>query len=246
MGNTGSAYRRHIEKMTLPVIPTISPSLVENGSISLPLVGPFHVYMTTPFSLLVQDFDPNTTQIPPNILPAPWWRPDWLFGPRFEAPPYAGTRAVVLAHPALTEELWPKLSALLFGKAEPKMYTVISSTIEDWQHALDSDFSWAFATGVTDDDIDNIRAVVLKTTNDPSRPGQFTVEQLRAEEDAAWKRVLADTEPWESPEETEIDVEITRRNRALLRYMRDRDITISDEKKLAEKQSDDSGRLPLW
>ena len=242
MGNTSSVYRRHIERMTPLVIPTISPSIVENESISLPLVGPFHVYMTTPFSLLVQDFDPNT-KIPPGIQPAPWWRPNWLFGPRFETPCYAGSWALFLTNPAFSKELWPKLSALLFGKEEPALHSIINCNIEDWQQVIDSNLLWAFSTGVTDDNIDNIKAVVLKPINDPSRPGRFTVEELGPVEDAAWKRVLGDTEPWESPEEsqeTDIDVEMRRRNFALSWYMRDRGMIPSDEKKFAEKESVES------
>ncbi|KAK3291592.1 uncharacterized protein B0H64DRAFT_478334 [Chaetomium fimeti] len=233
---TITAHRRLMEQLVLAAMPVIPVSLAENESINLPLNGPIHVHITIPFSLLVKDFDPKTTQVPPRMKAGPWWRPTWLFGYRYETPTHPEVKAFDLTSPAFRQELWPKLSVLLFGKEEVTMYSVTGCDIQDWEHAAASNIVWSFATGVTDDNVDRARAVVLKLNNHPSRPGLFTVEELEGAEDAAWKKVLMDTEPWEeTPEESAVDVEMTRRNRGLYQYMRDRDVRPSDEKGFVEK-----------
>ncbi|KAH6842361.1 hypothetical protein B0I37DRAFT_381748 [Chaetomium sp. MPI-CAGE-AT-0009] len=238
---TTTTYSRHhiYRTMALPVVPTIPVSLVDNGSISLPLDGPLHVYITVPFSLLVKDFDPNTTRVPPWVQPAPWWWPTWLFGPRYKTPTNAEIKAYSIASPVFQEQLWPKLSALLFGKEEPALYTVVGSDIKDWEHAAASHLFWTLATGVTDENVDRIKAVVLTPISSASRPGLFTVEELGAVEEAAWKKSLMDTVQWEfleGEERSPVDFEINKRNHGLFQYMRHRDYRPSDEKQPVEKE----------
>ncbi|KAK4096317.1 hypothetical protein N658DRAFT_364857 [Parathielavia hyrcaniae] len=101
----------------------IPVSLIGNGPISLPLKheAPIHIHITIPYSLLVKDFDPNTTPVP--VLERPrCWLITRLFERRRETPSDAPDKACLIAWPVF-HRVWPKLSTLLIGKEEPSLYS---------------------------------------------------------------------------------------------------------------------------
>jgi hypothetical protein len=159
----------------------ISVSLVGDPPISLPLEHSesVHVHITIPFSLLVQDFDPNTTQVPQWERPR-CWLATRLFGRRYETPTTDIIKVCLLAFPIFEHRVWSKLSVLLFGKEERRMNSNMGSDATEWERASASNLFWVFSKGVTDDDIDHVRAVVLKAS--PSMGGTsgmlFTVEEM--------------------------------------------------------------------
>ncbi|KAK4236516.1 hypothetical protein C8A03DRAFT_16845, partial [Achaetomium macrosporum] len=194
----------------VPKIMEIPVSLVRNEPISLPLVHrPYHVHVTIPFSLLVKDFDPNTTRVPEMERPQSWWATR-LFGRRYKTPTDAAAKAFTVAYPAYRYEVWPKLSALLFGKEQPVMHSVSGSDTEDWERAGDSNLFWVFSTGVTDDDTDLVGAVVLKADPRPCSTGGivFTVEEMGEREKAAWKTAWMDVVLYKSPGAGESGVDL--------------------------------------
>lgn len=200
------------------------PVSLEAGSMSLPIKdGPIHIHVTIPFSLLVKDFDPNTTRVPQMERPRPWWWPARLFRGRHEIPTDAATDAATktftLARPAFSNQVWPRLSTLLFGKEELTLYCSVGSDAKDWEHADTSNFMWAFSTGVTEDDINRTRAVLLKASPYGTGGILFTAEEIGEKEKAAWKTAWMDLAPYKSPGESDIDCAMTRKNQALYRYM---------------------------
>jgi hypothetical protein len=205
----------------------IPVSLVKNESISLPLDGPLHVHITIPFSLLVKDFDPNTNPIPQMKRHRPSWWPTSLFGRWFEPPTHDITKIFDVVNPAYYGQVWPKLSALLFGREEPTMYCIVGSDAEDWERAGVSNLFWTFytGTGVADDndgDIEHARAVVLKASHSPCGKGGavFTVEEMGEKDKAGWKTTWMDVVPYKpSAGESDVDVAMMRKNQALHRYM---------------------------
>lgn len=201
----------------------VSVSFNENGPISLQLkhVAPIHIHIMMPFSLLVKDFDPNTTQVP-NLERRRSWLATRLFGRRYETPVDVMTKIFLLTCPAFHNLVWPKLSTLLFGKEEPMMYSHLSSDKEEWERARASTVSWAFSTRITDDDIGDMRAVILKASPNPDGPGGilFTVEEMGEREKAAWKtawKVLVPPTPSPSDGESDVDLAMARKNNALCR-----------------------------
>jgi hypothetical protein len=40
-----------------------------------------------------------------------------------------------VVNPVYYGQVWPKLSALLFGREEPTMYCIVGSDAEDWERA---------------------------------------------------------------------------------------------------------------
>ncbi|EAQ85358.1 predicted protein [Chaetomium globosum CBS 148.51] len=205
--------------------PTMAaPISVEAGSMSLPIKdGPIHIHASIPFSLLVKDFDPNTAQVPQTERPRPWWSPARLFKGQHEIPTDAAadaaTKTFALARPAFSDQVWPRLSTLLFGKEEPTLYCSVGSDAEDWEGADTSNSIWVFSTGVTEDDIDRTRALLLKANPDGTGGILFTAEELGEEQKAAWKTAWVDVAPYKSPGESDIDCAMTRKNQALYRYM---------------------------
>ncbi|KAK4152139.1 hypothetical protein C8A00DRAFT_16513 [Chaetomidium leptoderma] len=205
--------------MAIPAIPAIPVSLAENESISLPLERrPCHIHITIPFSLLVKDFDPNTAQVPQLELPRSWWWPTRLFGRRYETLTDATTKAVTIAHPTY-RQVWPKLSALLFGKEETTLYSVLGSDAKDWERAGASNIFWAFSTGVTDDDIVHARAIVLKASPCGTGGILFTVEEMGERDKVAWKTAWMDVVLYKSAGESDVDLAMARKNHALYRHM---------------------------
>jgi hypothetical protein len=201
----------------------IPVSLVENDRINLPLNHdvPIHVHVTIPFSLLVPDCDPNSTPVPKLERPR-CWLATRLFGRQYETPTDAMTKTVLVVSPAFHHPVWPKLSALLFGKEQRNMYTHLISDATEWEHANASNISWAFSTGVTDDDIDNVSAVVLKAGPGLCGTGGilFTVEEMGERHKAAWKRAWMELPPPMSPGsgESGVDLAMDRKNNALSRF----------------------------
>ena len=196
-------------------------SLVGHGPISLPLKheAPIHAQIRIPFSLLVKDFDPETTQVPQWEVPRSWLA-NRLFGRRYESPTDAGTKVFLVACPVFHHKVWPKLSTLLFGKKERVMYSHSGSDVEEWERAGASNLFWAFSTGVTDEDVDNVRAVVLKASPCPDGTGGilFTAEEMDEGENAAWKtawEVRVPPTPSPSDRESDIDIAMERKNSVL-------------------------------
>jgi hypothetical protein len=111
------------------------------------------------------------------------------------------------------------LSTLLFGKEEPTLYCIVGSDAKDWAHAGTSNSVWAFSTGVTEDDIDHTRAVLLKASPCGTGGILFTVEEMGEREKAAWKTAWMDLAPYKSPGESDVDCAMTRKNQALYQYM---------------------------
>jgi hypothetical protein len=167
-------------------------SLVGNRPISLPLKheAPIHVHITIPFSLLVKDFDPNTTRVPVLEKPGSWLATR-LLGPRYKTPTDAPTKAFLVACPVFHRQVWPKLSTLLFGKEERMMYSHSGCDAKAWERAGASNLFWAFSTGVTDDDIGRVNAVVLTASPAPDGAGGilFTAEEMGEREQEAWKTI---------------------------------------------------------
>ncbi|KAH6856118.1 hypothetical protein B0I37DRAFT_366605 [Chaetomium sp. MPI-CAGE-AT-0009] len=230
----------------------IPVSLVGNGPISLPLKheAPIHVQITIPFSLLVKDFDPNTTQVPHLERPRSWLA-NRLFGRRYTFPTDAPTKAFLVASPVFESQVWPKLGASLFGKMERIgiMYSHATSDAEKWERAGASNLFWAFSTGVTDEDISNVRAVVLKASPGPAGAGGilFTVEEMDEREKAAWKSAwevlgpFTPSPPWRDGE-SDVDLAMERKNNALCR-LKAGWVTFprpSNEKESSEKESSES------
>lgn len=201
--------------MTIPI------SLTKNESISLPLKhGPFHVYITIPFSLVVRDFDPSTTPVPKWEVPRSWLAAR-LFGRQYETPTDAETKATLLVSPTFYHKIWPRLSTLLFGKEEPMMETIVGSDAEDWERTGASNHFWAFATGVTDDDIDRVRAIVLKGSLSSTGGILFAVEEMGEKGRAAWKEAwVGGVARRKSRDESDVEFAMGRKNGALYRYMR--------------------------
>jgi hypothetical protein len=201
----------------------IPVSLIGNESISLPLrhEAPIHLHITIPFSLLVKDFDPNTTQVP-VLEPPRSWLATRLFGRRYKTPKDAMTKAFLVACPAFHNQVWPKLSTLLFGREEGIMYSCSGCDAVDWERAGASNLCWAFSTGTTDDDIGRVRAVVLTARPGPDGTGGilFTAEEMGEGEKAAWKTAwmtLVPPTPAPGHGESEVDLAMGRKNNALYR-----------------------------
>jgi hypothetical protein len=204
--------------MTIPV------SLVENASIDLPLKhGPFHVHVTIPFSLLVRDFDPNTTRVPQMERPQ-CWLATRLFGRRYDTPTDVVTKVVMVAYPVYHHQVWPELSTLLFGKEEPRMYSVSGSDAKEWERVGASNLFWAFSRGVADDDIEHTRAVVLKASCSPCSAGgiMFSVEEVGEKGKAAWKAAWMGVVLYKEPSagESDADLAMGKKNHGLYRYIR--------------------------
>ena len=219
----------------------IPVSLVGRESISLPLEhGPIHVHVTIPFSFLVKDFDPNTAPVPQVQRPRSWWRPTWLFGRRYEPLTEPASRALILATP-YHDHVWQQLSLSLFGKHESMLYCVVGSDIEDWESASVGTLSWAFATGATDDDIDHVRAIVLKANDSLDKEGRirFTVEEMDETKKAAWKAVWVGMVRYTSRQdgESEVDLAMLNKNSALHRLMASWALRASNEKESLENHS---------
>ncbi len=178
----------------------ISVSVVGKGPISLPLKYdvPIHIAVTIPFSLLRTDFDPNTTPVPH------WERPrsrlgTLLFGRRYETLPHASGQAHFLANSILYDRVWPKLSTMLFGQEERFLYSHMTSDAREWEKIGTANIFWVCATGITDDDISNVRAIVLTASPGLDGTGEgvlFTVEEMGETEKAAWKRDWMAMPPW--------------------------------------------------
>jgi hypothetical protein len=223
----------------------IPVSLVGKGPISLPLQceAPIHLSITIPFSLLVKDFDPNTTQVPQCEKPRSWLATR-LFGRQYETPTDATSKTLLLVSPALRNRVWSKLSTLLFGKEEPIMYLHSASDVREWKHAGAANVFWAFATGITEDHIGDVRALVL--TASPGGPDDdgtggvlFTVDEMGDAEKAAWKTawtVLPPIRPSPDDEgEFEADLAMENKNRALCRLKAGWvDLQVSSEKESFE------------
>ncbi|KAK3290198.1 uncharacterized protein B0H64DRAFT_413614 [Chaetomium fimeti] len=197
---------------------------LEAESMSLPIKdGPIHVHVTIPFSLLVKDFDPNTTPVPQMERPRPWWWPARLFKGQHEIPTdaatVAATKTFALARPAFSDQIWPRLSTLLFGKEELTIYSIVGSDAKDWEHANTSKSIWTFSTGVTDDNIDCTRAVLLKASPCGTGGILFTAKEIGEREKAAWKTSWMDVVPYKSPGESDVDCAMMRKNQALYQYM---------------------------
>jgi len=110
--SSSSCSRHHIDRtMDIPV------SAIGKGPISLPLKCdvPIHIAVTIPFSLLMKDFDPNTTPAPEWERPRSWLG-TLLFGRRWETIPYASSMANLLASPTLYDRVWPQLSTILWAR----------------------------------------------------------------------------------------------------------------------------------
>jgi hypothetical protein len=129
--------------------------------------------------------------------------------------------------------IWPKLSTLLFGKEQRSMYSHSASDVREWEHAIAGNIFWAFSIGgVTEDDIDDVRALVLTAANHAGADGNgvgggvlFTVEEMGETEKAAWKTawtVLPPPlcRPWPGDAgESDADLAMERKNGALCRVM---------------------------
>lgn len=153
-------------------------SFVGVNSASLPLEdGPFHVDITIPFSLVMQDSDLTLAQIQSRES----WA-TWLFRRQHKTTPVS--RAVQLALPRL-RQIWQQLSALLFGREEPTLYAVLACDADHWDRIADSNIFWTVSTGVTNND--SARVVVLKADEDSMRGGiRFTWEEMGENEKMTW------------------------------------------------------------
>jgi hypothetical protein len=186
----------------------------ENG------LGPLHIYITTPFSLLVRDFHPNTTLVPKTEQPRSWWQKLGLFRRRRDGTPDdACVKACLLGFGPFHYDVWPKLSTLLFGKEEHRLYTTVGSDAKEWEGLGDSNLSWSFSTGVTDDDIDRVRAIVLEASEGPTGSIQFTLEEIDEKQRADWKSYYESAPRYRLPGESVIDAEMGLKISALYRYM---------------------------
>jgi hypothetical protein len=139
-----------------------------------------------------------------------------------------------MASPILHSYIWPKLSTLLFGKEQRSiMYSHSASDVREWEHAIAGNVFWVFSIGpgVTEDDIGDVRAVVLTAANHPGPDGDgaggvlFTVEEMGETDKAAWKTAWTVLPPpiccpWPGDAgESDADLAMERKNGALCRVM---------------------------
>ncbi|KAK3902451.1 hypothetical protein C8A05DRAFT_15491, partial [Staphylotrichum tortipilum] len=216
--SSSSSCSRHYIDRTMD----ISVSVIGKGPISLPLKRdvPIHIAVTIPFSLLMTDFDPNTTPVPQMERPR-FWLGTLLFGRRYEPPRYASSKAQFLTNPILCDRVWPKLSTILFGQEERFLYSHMTSDAREWEKIGTANIFWVCATGITDDDISNVRAVVLTASPGLDGTGEgvlFTVEEIGQTEKAAWKRAWTAMPAWTADlGESDADLAMERKNGALCR-----------------------------
>lgn len=234
-------------------------SVIGKGPISLPLKRdvPIHIAVTIPFSLLMKDFDPNTTPVPQLERPRSWLG-TLLFGRRYEPPRYASSKAHFLANPILCDRVWPKLSTILFGQEERYLYSHMTSDAREWEKIGTANIFWVCATGITDDDISNVRAVVLTASPAAGLDGTgegvlFTVEEMGETEKAAWKRAWTAMPAWTVPPsicgqadvgESDADLAMERKNSALCRLKAGFvELPLSGEKESFEKYGLREGKV---
>ncbi len=205
--------------MDIHQVMDIPVSLYGNGPISLPLnhEAPIHLHITIPVSLLVKDFDPNTTQVPKTEY-SRCWLATRLFGRRCKTTTHVPTKIYLVTSPVFHHQVWPKLSTLLFGKEKDKMYCCFGSDAKDWKRAGASNVSFAFSTGITDDDIDHVRAVVLKAGPDGAGGILFTAEEMGESDKAAWKRAWMVLAVPATPPVSDVEWAMLEKNSALYRF----------------------------
>lgn len=172
-------------KSTMTAIPVF---VVPKPEIPLPLKEDdgYHVHVIVPFSLIVRDLDPNATRAPVTLEHRrfTWWATR-LFGRWKEISSEPQLEAIGIANPHLTN-IWPRLSAILFGREEPARYSMTACDVEDWKHVNGSHVFWTAFVGAIDNT--NTRVVVLRADGSLVHGGiQFTLEEMGDKDKQAWK-----------------------------------------------------------
>ncbi|KAK4249856.1 hypothetical protein C7999DRAFT_29725 [Corynascus novoguineensis] len=164
-------------------------------------------------------YRPHSTQGPP-MSPFPGWLP--LLTPFSLTGRAAGARSAVEVH-VLGDNVLPQGRLALVRGSGYALFAPpeILDKIADWECVGVSNLLRAFSTGITDDDIDHARVVVLKANN--SLYGTcgilFTVEEMDEKEKVAWKATWMDMVLFKSAGESDLDLAMTNKNHALYRHM---------------------------
>jgi len=216
-------------------VPDLPLSIIAPASIPLPLnlITPHHIHVAIiiPFSLLIQNFNPNTIQTLnlTNSTPrsTPW--ATRLFGHRQEPLTEPSDKATRIAFPHLNHHLWPRVSAALFGREDQQaLYAGLVCDVRDWERVNDSRLVWTALVGSIENP--GARVVVLKAVDDGLGLGRggmsFTLEEMGEKEMEAWREAYADLAlPGFSgpplPAVGDSMNEVIRRNFALRRWIED-------------------------